>query len=126
MFSLEEMGTWTIAEVRGEIRKLLIPAWKLRESKVEGWFRAELTGPEGTLWEDSQADERILLLNLFGWLYLRNAQPKHPAWKARPATKRIRVGPTQGGPQANMGEPADLDPVEIDPLVYPKGDKEPS
>lgn len=122
MPSIEQISTWTIPEILQEIRARLTEGCTFVEGTKEGWYIATVqqtvaNAEVKVLWSESGADRKILLLNAFGWLWLRDQQPKRPAW--RPRTGEGPSRPTRG-PLVNVPDPPDLDPAEIR-AVYQKG-----
>src|SRR5271166_2871739 len=123
MPSLEEISTWTIQDIRTEIQKLVPEGHTFAESVKDGWHFAVLqcTAPSSNLsevlWSDQNPDRKLLLLNAFGWLWLRGQKPKHPAWKAHRGGQPARRHPA---PFPKIADPPDLDPKEIR-AVYEKG-----
>lgn len=117
MPSIEEIATWTIEEILGEIARLLPEGTVFVEAAKEGWHVATVQqkGAENTesqvLWTDNGPDRRLVLLNAFGWLWLRGQKTHHPAWKPRPGGKPARPHPF--GPSPQVPDPPDLDPKHV-------------
>jgi len=129
MLSLEEMTSWSPEDIRAAIAAELPLGWSFVPDVVNSWVHAKIVDAEGTvLWEDSSADQRLLYFNAYGWLNLRSSQARHPAW--RPRTKEVdpserrspREWPSeaefkprahQGGAEASIPDPEDLDPAEV-------------
>ncbi len=123
MPSIEEISSWTIQEIIQEVVRLLPARQALVEARNEGWHVATIqeTAADAEtkiLWTDRNADRKLVLLNAFGWLWLRNQKPHHPAWKPRDGGRPMRR-PVHS---AKVADPADLDPAEIR-AVYEKGPK---
>lgn len=125
MPSIEQIDAWSVEEILGEIRRLLTPGLSFVEATKEGWATGSFQQPskeEGSepviLWSNTNADRRIMLLNAFGWLWLRNQKPKHPAWKPRPGGQPARRHPSP----LKFQDPPDLDPEHIR-AVYEKDSK---
>lgn len=124
MFSLEEMTTWSPEDIEVEIRKLLPPEWTFSTKLKDGWFGATILSGLETLWTDWHADRRTLFLNAFGWLWVREQKPRHPAWKRRTGEVRpvIMEGLVTLPGAEDVPDPEDLDP-EVLASVYgvPRG-----
>jgi hypothetical protein len=125
MPSVEDIATWTIPEIVTEIRRLLPQGCSLVEDIKDGWYVAtiqfvtpEMKEPK-VLWSDHGVDQRILLLNAFGFAWLQGMKTKHPAWRPRTAApiQRRPLGPTMGANPV-----PDLDPEHIR-SVYEKATK---
>ena len=112
MPSIEQISTWTIQEIVQEIGRILPAGQALVEAVTDGWHVATIERSEDAtvLWTDRNADRKLVLLNAFGWLWLHNQKPKHPAWKPREGNRPARPHPTRG---PRVADPADLDPDEI-------------
>jgi hypothetical protein len=125
MPSVENIEVWTIDETLGEIARLLPEGTVFVEAVKEGWHTAFIqrkgdgTTPPEILWQDHGPDRRILLLNAFGWLWLRGQKTKHPAWKPRTGNDPVRRHPAHF---PNVPDPPDLDPEKLR-AVYEKGPK---
>src|SRR5580693_8461209 len=120
-YSIEEMTTWSISDIEREIRKLLPPEWTFGTAVKDGWHGAELrNGVSEPQWVDWQADRRLVLLNCFGWLWMRNHKTLNPAWRVRRGEINVqdlrnrrpaqRVPRTYGAP---VSDPEDLDPEHV-------------
>lgn len=116
MPSIEQIATWTVEEILGEIQRLLPEGTAFVEAAKEGWHVATVQqrGAENAepqiLWTDNGPDRRLVLLNAFGWLWLRGQKPKHPAWKPR-GTEPARRHPAGAFP--TVPDPPDLDPENV-------------
>jgi hypothetical protein len=125
MPSIEEISAWSVQDILSEIQRLLPEGFRFTEAAKEGWCIASVQqtvaeSPEAkVLWSDSGPDRRLLLLNAFGWIWLRGQTPKHPAWRPRPGGQPVRRHPA---PFPKVPDPPDLDPAEIR-SVYEKGPK---
>lgn len=124
MPSIEEIGTWTPEETLQEIQRLLPEGTAFVEAVKNGWhiLTVQQRGGPGeepkVLWTDNGPDRRLLLLNAFGWLWLRKQKPRHPAWKPRNGVRPARPHPVP----TNFQDPPDLDPKNIR-AVYEKWPK---
>ena len=115
MFSLEEMSSWDVQDVRAAIISDLPGGWKFIAEVVNGWYFAKfLDDVERVVWEDQSADQRLLFFSAYGWMHLRNHKPRIPAWKLRTS----EVNPTEtiagrAAPHIEVPDPEDLDPEEV-------------
>lgn len=114
-FSVEEMTAWTAEEAAAAIGKLLPAGWTIGLNQDDqGWFHGEIKDAEAAVqWSDWQADRRVLLLNGFGFLWLRGQKTRHPAWRPRGMAS---ARPNPADPMSRVSsvpDPADLDPAEV-------------
>lgn len=118
MATWAEVSTWTNSDIVVEIQKLLPEEWVF-EHQLEptGAFSARVVEMSMgyVQWQDEQADERLLLLNAYGWLFTRKPTARHPAWirgesNVVPVTKQMLPV---------VEDPEDLNPSEIE-SVYGK------
>lgn len=122
MPSLEQISAWTIPEIIEEIRKLLPEGHVLVEGIREGWHAATIQhgSPEPhVLWSATHADRKHVLLNAFGWLWLRGQKSRHPVWKPRNWAPMRRRPMTA----SRIPDPPDLDPAEIRAVYEREGTK---
>lgn len=116
MPSIERISIWTNEETVEEIKRLLPEDSSFVENCRDGWFfgRIQQALPDSSepsvLWEDINADRHLLLLNAFGWLWLRGQKESHPIWRPRPNSQPSRRHPA---PFPNTPDPPDLDPENI-------------
>lgn len=123
MFSLEEMASWTLEEVRHQIKELLPKGHKFGVRQLEGdeGWEAHYEDAEGNvLWRRSGLDERVLLLDAFGWLFVQQRSRPAPGspWNKRPP---VAQQPIEHRP-VEIPDPEDLDPAEV-LAVYGYGPK---
>lgn len=112
-----EVTTWSAEEIVEGIKSLLTGGQSFTYSLLpEGFYSAQILMGEVPLWHGEHADERLLLLNAFGWAYTRRPTTKtHPAWvRGTPPMAQTHAGPQQ---HIESKELVDLDPTEID-AVY--------
>lgn len=107
-------------EVEAEIERRLPPGWRLNPIWAEaGYWDYSLESPTTAEWKvewlDQGVDRKILALNAFGWLWLKDQTPSTASrWTRRQELTREAV--TQ---KAQMvPDPEDLDPKVIDHLVH--------
>lgn len=111
-----EVTTWTNPEILEGIQSFLTVGQVFKHMHLsEGYFSAQILMGESIVWQGSHADERLLLLNAFGWLFTRRPTKAHPAWvRGTPLVGQSSVGPQQ---HIESKELVDLDPTEIE-AVY--------
>ncbi len=111
-YSAEEMTAWSEQDVEAELRRLLPSNWQLNTGAQDGWYYAALLDEDTkTVWEEWGAVRRLLLLNAFGWLWMRNQTPKHPAWKVR--THEVLLPNLTPSTKEPLPDPEDVTPEEI-------------
>jgi hypothetical protein len=123
----EEISAWSLDEIRAEIRALLPAGWTATDAKNSGGYwivTIESPGEYGSVLElvEANADERLALLNAFGWLWTKSL-PK-PGGDS-PWQRRGEVTPPKhaaSGSGTSVPDPDDLDPKEI-AQVYEKFQK---
>lgn len=118
MLPLAEITAWSIDDIRAAIITSVPAGWRFLPEFVNGWFYAKFTDASGNiLWQDDEADERLLFLNAYGWLHLRHHKPKHPVWKPRTGEVNLRGDLSRrghvGSPAIQVPDPEDLDPEEV-------------
>lgn len=122
MATWAEVSTWSNDEIVQKVRELLPEGWQFKHLlDVDGAFRATIVDVASGLsqWSDEQADERLILLNAYGWLFVRKPTARNPRWVRGEITVPVaqQTLPTVITPQP---DPEDLDPEEID-AVYSSG-----
>ena len=116
MPTFEEMSAWGLEDIESAIHHDLPKGCTFQRGyneDVAGW--ASISDAEGKIvWEtDNVPDERILLLNVYGWLLSRQTKARHPAWVRRfETTPRPVIGPLSL-PGVSIPDPEDLDPTEV-------------
>lgn len=110
MRPLEEVTAWSLLELQAELEEALPEGCGLEISRSpEGEWHVSLPGMR----DESGPDLRLLLLDLYTWLFLRcHDKPGSALWDRRRETSLVLV--TVG---SNIPDPADLDPSQIE-LVY--------
>jgi uncharacterized protein (DUF2235 family) len=118
MATLAEMTAWSIEEARAEIDSALPAGWVFTQSHV-GLFRALIRDAEGAVqWSESNYDERLLLLDTFGWLWTRTLEaPTEGPWAPRRAELTSRSVQRHA---LKLSDPEDIDPDEL-AAVYSVG-----
>lgn len=115
----EEISAWSVEELEAEIQNALPKGWTLFSQLTEGYwaFRLQSSGenePEVHL-EKENADRRLGLLDVYGWLWLETT-PKPPAGSPWGPRRELTVGIVTGHANikgSNVPDPEDLDPAEI-------------
>lgn len=110
MFTLSEVGFWSVEETLQHLKSALPLGWKLMLRVESGYSVAELYGEKGDrCWVSSSPDPKLLYLEGLGWLMVRNHKPSHPAWRPREHEVELRVP----NPPSDEPDPPDLDPSEV-------------
>jgi hypothetical protein len=121
MPTLEEMTAWSLEEIRGEVKRLLTKGWSFSivwDQEEQIWFAqierdpGEDEGPDPVVvWSGFGPDEKILLFNVYGWLWLK-IQPKPQG--ASPWVRKRELT-TVGVTRKALGipDPEDVDPEEV-------------
>lgn len=118
MPTLEEMTTWTVADIDAAIRRAL-PADLFYDRGFDPaagtWFTRFWRlqdGQKQTLYEDWGFEQRIAYFNAYGWLWAQQqpAPSVHSPWKPRGDVTATQVQRKA----RNIPDPADLDPNEVE------------
>ena len=121
MATPDELRRWTKEVIYAQIEQSLPEGWTFDLAASEHCFRARVKDSQGlVIWENTSFDIRLLLLDTYGWLWLRDKKPSSEVWtrrrEVRPA--EIPVGPvTLSG--ITLPDPEDLDPKEIAAVYKP-------
>lgn len=113
MPSFSEVYTWTNSEIIDQIIALLPEGWQFNKTS-KGIFSATIINDSDVaVWEDRQLDERLLLLNAFGWLFSNKTSVSNPIWNRGDAPEGpVRVGMVDL-PGVEIKDPEDVDPEEV-------------
>jgi len=122
----EEISAWSAEEIEAEIYRILPESRTLSiKQHTEGFCVVQVLAldPETLqpvpVCEESSADPRLALLNIYGTLYLRtlpkSAQDTHWARRQELRTAQVPRKSTEPVP-----DPGDLDPVEVERLYQTK------
>lgn len=111
MPTLEEVASWTLDQIRAHIHGLLPNGWVFDLQPHTDHWRASYKSDAGLeVWTDKHVDQRIILLNAYGWLWQKRDPKKvHPAWRPQPTRRLIPVQ----HPAARVPDPEDLDPSQV-------------
>jgi hypothetical protein len=127
MPSVEEMAAWTLDEIKVHIQLILpkghqfVFGRRQAADSLAPWAaRFEDSDGKG-LWEQSGMDERVLLLDAFGWLWRQQQPAAAPGtpWAQKEGLRQQHIVRRP----SNDPEPEDLDPAEV-LAVYGLGPKE--
>jgi hypothetical protein len=116
--TLEEMTAWTVDELRTEIAALLPDEWRFRsgwDGNLTRWaaFIERLEDEKwAVVWHGESPDERLLLFNAFGNLWLER-QPKPASGSPWDPFRQTRRGPMRVPTSSGVPDPEDLDPAEV-------------
>ncbi len=120
MVSPEEVAAWSLEELRAETLNILPSGWVLvPDHNPLGYWEIRLQsvdaeGKQVVELEVSNADQKLALLDVFGWLWFRSAPPPSvdSPWVRRhdPALPIARQAVIKG---SHVADPEDLDPAEI-------------
>jgi hypothetical protein len=113
--TLAEMTAWSVEEIQAAVRRALPDDWRFSGSRV-GPFRATIRDASGSQqWSGEGLDERLLMLDAYAWLLLRDHKaPEEGPWAPRRRELTHRI--VQADAEA-FADPPDLDPAELD-AVY--------
>lgn len=113
MPSVEEMATWAPDEIMAHIQRLLPEGHEfgLGRQGIALWLARVVNSSGDKLWERSGMDERVLLLDAYGWLWLQRQAAPAPdtPWARRPSPKLQQVSRSP----STDPDPEDLDPAEV-------------
>jgi hypothetical protein len=117
MFTLSEVAMWSVEETLQQLKSALPLGWKLTVRVESRYTVAELHDDKGDrCWLSSNPDPKLLYLDGFGWLMVRNHKTTHPIWRPREREVVLRVP----NPASNDPDPPDLDPSEVDAVYRTK------
>lgn len=105
----EEIVLCSPDEIRVEIRRLLRPGEQFTLDPSQG-YEVEIRAEEKVLWTSAGFDERLVLLDAYGWLWFRTREPAASTslWVRKTELTREEVARRAASPL-----PEDLDPAEI-------------
>lgn len=118
---MEEMAAWSLDEIRDHIQRLLPEGHTFVSLASASTWLARIEDPDGTrLWEKMGLDQRILLLDAFGWLWLQGHASPEPG---TPWARKLTLEPQPVAKRSSRDpDPEDLDPEEVK-AVYGLGRK---
>lgn len=108
--SLAALLSYSIEELREELSRLLPQGWTFDYDRTDGGYLAGdiLDGEGKSEWNGAQIDERLLLLDVIGWVLTRGTPIHHPAWVRGPT-----IETTGKMPEVVFEDPPDLVPEEV-------------
>jgi len=118
MISIQEMTAWTARDIEQAIHAARPPSWRFKLEVDQGVYAATFTNAEGNVvWTLEGFDARLTLFDAYGWLQRRQLPRTNPVWNRRGEIRRPSVGPMslRG---VLVPDPQDLDPAEIEVVVY--------
>jgi len=125
MSRLYDSSAFSVPEVAGEIATVLPAGWDFEYDRLPegGFYVGEVRDQDGAvMWSGNSPDERLLLLNCYGWLVLRGQKPKHPAWQRTVQLSPQQVTGSMAAVVSDMPDPGDLDPGQVE-SVYGGSDE---
>jgi len=114
------MTAWDSLDIQMELKKLLPEGWAFEHLYgADCFWRAlvvDLTDKEKPLvrWEGDNLDERMLLFDAYGWLWMRKYPPEkrqRSPWRPR-RSELTKEAVTQ---QVSTGQKVPPDPEDLDP-----------
>jgi hypothetical protein len=111
MPTFEEMSLWSAEEVHQQILAALPKGWQLtysRSDETKALF-CQVMDESGVRWSEEHSDVRLLLLDLYGWLLVRDAKVSNPVW-----IRREDPFPMASAQEWDTG-PSAPDPEDLDP-----------
>jgi hypothetical protein len=115
--TLAEMTAWSVEEIEAAVADKLPPGWRLSSTRI-GPLHATIRDEKGSVvWTHESLDARLLALDAFGWLLLREApRPEGGPWVPRQheLTQRVVTADAKA-----FEDPLDLDPAELDAVYSP-------
>jgi hypothetical protein len=119
--ALDELARYPDEEIKIHVQQLLRPGEDFQIQLVETWWEAEILFREGEssklLWDQMGFDQRLLLLDAYGWLWSR-LQPATASsvWvRQREVTREDLT--RRAVRHVPIPDPEDLDPKEVQ-MVY--------
>lgn len=123
MVNPEEVSAWSVEELEAEIINLLPQGWELRSQRESSghwsvWIQrpSEAGGPVLEL-DREGADKRLTLLDVFGWLWMRNmpTPSTDSPWVRRnnPSVQSVTRTVHAAVKGSHIPDPEDLDPSQV-------------
>jgi hypothetical protein len=123
MPTFEEMVAWSIDEIKAHISEQLPSNWTVEHGTTSQSYTCTVKDEKGAVVKTgAQPDLRVLLLDIYGWLYTRGVSTRAPTiWSRRQGSSLHPVGGKRSVPGvSNIPDPDDLDPEAIRDLVEKK------
>jgi len=128
MATVEQISLWSVDDALLNIKILLPEGWVINTaydatSKLHSVEVLNMEDPQSEFgysqWSGESFDLRVLLLDCYGWLVLRDApNSSSPMWsRARDPLPKVTKTVTLGGQGTDSDDPGDLDPEEIRRLL---------
>ena len=116
---LAEMSSWDTDEVRSAVVAAMPPGWVFQFT-ARCPFRAVMSCGDQVYWEGFNYEERLILLDAYGYLALRlTSAPTIGPW----ASRRAELTSSSVQKQVlDLPDPGDLDPQEL-AAAFSTGDK---
>lgn len=114
MPSLEDMQSWSKDEIKAHMVDILPEdtrfhcVWDQPSERFHGWFERE----GDVAWDQWGFDERMLLLDAFGWCWTQRQPAGNPDSPWAPRTGRVPMEQVTRK-AVRMTDPEDVDPVEV-------------
>jgi hypothetical protein len=120
MPTIEEMNLWSVEEILAELERLLPEGWLFRHiRKPSGLWKAlviDLRDEKKPLvmWEGDNIDERLLLFDVYGWLWIKQEPPgQNSAWRLRRGELTKEAVTQRVATKREASDPEDLDPKAV-------------
>jgi len=123
MPTLDEMVTWTVEEIETNIGSTLPQGWTVEYNTTSQAFTCHVKDETGAVVKmGAQPDKRVLLLDIYGWLYARSNMSRVPTMWNRRQDPRLRpvVGKRTVPGAVETPDPDDLDPKAVRDLIQKK------
>lgn len=119
MPTIADITSWTPPEILQAVRELLPKGWSCTFD-FDGMFVGSIQNEEGrVVWDDSSGDERLILLNGYGYLFTLGASTAtHPVWNVR---RRELTREEVQRRALEFPDPDDLDPDFLERAYSKKG-----
>lgn len=114
-----EAWTWTEEQLLQEIAIRLPKGWGIEFGQAEDrlWHLILLDEAREPAWKGDEVSPNLVLFDALGWLDLRGFPvPTDSPWKPRPP--QVEERPHEALNRLRTEDPPDLDPSEIEALVY--------
>lgn len=110
MPTVDEVALSSDAEIEAYLRQLLRPGEDIVITWNNFWLARVVSG-ETLLWDLTGFDRRVLLLDVYGWLWKRTQPAVSPLWRRRQELTRADVN--RQATSSREPDPEDVDPGEV-------------